>query len=355
MKIPVDFHCHGVGNFDFGVPERIDLFRIDDLLKIENVRVVLVLSLPRGKLCEFETLVHRYHSARSTGALSNILGIGIEGPVLAFVGGTPESGCWVPTQAEWERIAALGQYGLIYSVMSPDAEVNLGPGYPQDIIAIAELLARHGVMPAIGHFSKSDPPAAAAMIDRLCQALRALGLGPVITDHLFNDMPLNFKHAWRTQQDKERRAEELAAVLAKGWDRDNMIESLGPVPAAIIRQALNGNLKICLNFDGDHVDIEICKRAIQLIGADHILLMTDRIPGDTFGGHTLARRADNSLLYQGDGIVAGGTQAIVSQLSNMLRAGIESEDIYKIVYENASHVLSGLEASSGRQQAGLAR
>ena len=331
----VDFHCHGVGSFDFSEPEKIDLFKIDRLLKVESVAVVLVLSLPRGKLSEFESLLHQYRAARKAGELSSILGIALEGPVLSFVGGTPESGCWIPTTNEWNRIAALGRSGLVYSVFSPDSEVNLGPEYPENILEVALLLAKNGVVPALGHFRKTDPQGAADMVETLCQELADAGLGPLITDHLFNDMPLNFKHSWRSQGERARRSEELPAVLKQKWRFESMADVMGPVPAAIIRQAFLGNLKICLNFDGDHVDIEICKRAVELIGSRNILLMTDRIPGRVFGGRLLERNPDNTLLYQADGIVAGGTQSVVTQLGNMLQAGIGSQDIFNIAYRNA--------------------
>jgi N-acetylglucosamine-6-phosphate deacetylase len=346
MYGPVDFHCHGVGSFDFAEPEKIDLVEIDRLLKIEGVAVVLVLSLPRSKLTQFEGLLHDYRLARTRGELSSILGVALEGPVLSFVGGTPETGCWTPTSVEWSRIAALGQYGLVYSVFSPDAEVNLGPEYPEDILSVAKLLAKNGVMPALGHFRKSDPEAVAKKIEWLCQEFAVAGLGPLVTDHLFNDMPLNFKHSWRTPKERLHRDEELSAVLRQEWKLENMFEVMGPVPAAIIKQAFLGNLKVCLNFDGDHVDIEICKRAVELIGSKNILLMTDRIPGGLFGGLQLSTIPDNTLLYQANGTVAGGTQSVISQLGNMLRVGIGNQAILNIAYRNALAVLRDIRAQA---------
>jgi N-acetylglucosamine-6-phosphate deacetylase len=351
MDSPVDFHCHGAGSFDFAEPEKIDLVEIDRLLKIEGVAVVLVLSLPRSKLTQFESLLRDYHRARARGELASILGIGLEGPVLSFVGGTPETGCWIPTSAEWNRIAALGQYGLVYSVFSPDAEVNLGPEYPEDILSVAKLLAKNGVMPALGHFRKSDPEKAAKKIEWLSEELAAAGLGPLVTDHLFNDMPINFKHSWRTQKERLHRDAELAAVLQQEWKLENMSEVMGPVPAAIIKQAFLGNLKVCLNFDGDHVDIEICKRAVEFIGSKNILLMTDRIPGRLFGGRELSRVPDNTLLYQADGIVAGGTQSVILQLGNMLRVGIGNQAILNIAYRNALAFLRDIRARPDRKMA----
>jgi N-acetylglucosamine-6-phosphate deacetylase len=346
LSIAIDFHCHGVGDFDLSFPSATDLFQVDKILKLEGIAVVLVFSLPQQELENFEALLETYRAARQKRQITNILGIALEGPVLSLVGGTPESGCWNPTRAQWQRIAALGPKGLVYCVLSPDCEVNAGESHPEDIGWVARTLSRQGVMPALGHFQKHDPKRSAVAINEMCDGLARSGLGPVITDHLFNDMPLNFKHCWRTAEERSNRAAELAAILDDEWSVENIEEKLGPVPAAMVRQAWRGNLKVCLNFDGDHVDIDICKKAVELIGAENVILMTDRIAGRKFGGRKLSTRPDNTLLYQDQRIVAGGTQTVVSQLGNMLRAGIGSEAVYRIAFDNPRSLLRGRHADS---------
>lgn len=342
MNFAIDFHCHGIGDADLSKPKEVDLHEIDALLKLEGISVVLVFSLPREELGNFERLVDAYDTARSRGELRNILGIALEGPVLALVGGTPENGCWDPDRDQWRRIAALGPKGLIYCVISPDCDPSIGTNGPESMLWIARTLLQKGVMPALGHFRKDDPAATARLIDDMCETLAGEGLGPVITDHMFNDMPLNFKHTWRTRNERENRSDQIARILAQDWSPDTIDEALGPVPAALVRQAWKGNLKICLNFDGDHVDIDVCRKSVGLIGADNVLLMTDRISGKRFGGRLLQSHADNSLLYQDQGIVAGGTQSVVSQLGNMMRAGMNSGDIHQIAYVNPHALLREL-------------
>jgi len=339
LSTAIDFHCHGVGDFDLSFPRDTDLFQVDRILKLEGIAVVLVFSLPQSQLEHFEALLETYRAARQRREICNILGIALEGPVLSLVGGTPESGCWNPTRAQWERIAALGPKGLVYCVLSPDCEVNAGAGHPDNIGWVARTLSCQGVMPALGHFKKHDPKRSAAAITEMCESLARDGLGPLITDHLFNDMPLNFKHSWRTAAEKSNRAAELASILGDEWSVETIEDKLGPVPAAIVRQAWLGHLKVCLNFDGDHVDIDICKKAVDLIGAENVILMTDRIAGHRFGGRRLSTRPDNTLLYQDQKIVAGGTQTVVSQLGNMLRAGIGSEAVYRIAFDNPRALL----------------
>jgi len=298
-----------------------------------------VFSLPKKELNNFVALVENYHSARTLNQLQNIVGLALEGPTLSLVGGTPEAGCWNPTKAEWITIAKLGSKGLIYCVVSPDYSTNAGPEYPTSIFWITKTLMDHGVMPALGHILKDNPAEAARQINVMLDGLEANQNIPVITDHMFNDMPLNFKHTWRTASEQESRRQQLAAILAEEWNYETIDNCLGPVPAELVRQAWKGKLKICLNFDGDHVDIEICKKAINLIGAENILLMTDRIAGKNFGGRKLIQHPDNSLLYQDKGIVAGGTQSLISQLGKMIRSQISSKDIYQITYANPNNLI----------------
>ena len=157
--------------------------------------------------------------------------------------------------------------------------------------------------------------------------------------HLYYEMPLNFTHTLRTNEEKLQRESQIKDLLDQDWSADNMKKLLGPVPAAIISLALDAKLKICSNFDGDHVDLDICKKTVELIGSQNIMLMTDRIQSKVLGGQELGQNSDNSLLYQSRGIVAGGSQSVVNQIGNMMEIGLGSRDILNVVRGTAEKLL----------------
>jgi len=132
----------------------------------------------------------------------------------------------------------------------------------------------------------------------------AWGVMPTITDHLFNDMPLNFKHAWRSPEERIRRNYEIQLLNIASWSLDRIGEYLGPVPATMIRNARKGYVKLCQNFDGEHVDLTIVKKTIELVGAENMLMMTDSVEGKRLAGRNLYIKEDSTLLYQHHGIVA---------------------------------------------------
>ncbi len=106
---------------------------------------------------------------------------------------------------------------------------------------------------------------------------------------------------------------------------------MGVVAATLLFGAKEGLLKLCLNFDGDHVDLAICKKTIDIVGADNNMIMTDRFPQEISGGQLLTRKDGSTLLYQEQGIVAGGTQGVWQQINNLRSIGIPDGDIEKMV------------------------
>ncbi len=337
---PVDFHCHGIGRFDFTEPNSLVLDELEHSLQIEGVYSILTLYLPKSKLSDLEELVAAFDLGRKIGRYRHILGIALEGPVLASFGGTPEMGCWQPTIVEWQRIAALGPAGLIYVVISPDAEIPTAEEYPASVLEIIDILLNFGVKPAFGHFKKTDPQKTASLLALACDHIEKIKKGPAYTDHLFNDMPVKFKYAWRTKAEKLTRDIEIENILATEWTDENMFEVLGPVPATIIKYAKRNVLKVCMNFDGEHVDLSICKKAVALLGSENLMLMTDRIQSEILGGQHLHSVDENSLLYQSGGIVAGGSQAVMRQIGNMLSIGLSANDIFHIVSQTAVTALN---------------
>lgn len=345
---PIDFHSHGVGRVDFMRLANLGLDSVETSLACEGVRAILTLYLPQHEFESFLELMAAF-ADRRTERYRHIVGIGLEGPVLASHGGTPAKGVWKPSKKQWRQIAACGAQGLQYVIVSPDAHF-VGSGSdddePESLDWVIHSLLDGGVRPAPGHFSKADPARGAAGLERMLAIVRDHRTRPIVTDHLFNDMPLNFTHAWRTERRRQHRAEELAAIDLPGWDRSNLRSRLGTVPAIMIDAALDGLVKLCMNFDGDHVDLEISKRTVELVGAENFLLMTDRIQGQVLGGQRLTKSNENSLLYQQEGIVAGGSQFVVQQLYNMRQVGIPEHAIQQIGLTNPARVL-GVEPVPG--------
>lgn len=325
----VDFHCHGVGRFDFTDIPSIDLQEIENILASRKQRSILTLYLPKQNFESFLAMMESFYQGKLSGKYNYIQGFSLEGPLLASHGGTPEVGVWMPSKQHWKEIAACGRKGLVYTVLSPDAyftETHLS-SVPQDITWIVETLLDGGVLPAPGHFVKTDPERSAKALQSVFDVVAAWGRGATITDHLFNDMPHNFKHAWRTKEEKARRDVEIQALNLESWSLDSLDEDLGLVPAVMIRSARKGLVKICQNFDGEHVDLAIVKKAVELIGAENMVMMTDSIESKRLAGRQLYMPEGSTLLYQDQGIVAAGSQNVMNQIKNMLSIGLSDAQI----------------------------
>ncbi len=339
----IDFHCHGVGRFDFTEIPELKLQEIENILSLKNQKAVLTLYLPKPNFENFIQLMTIFGEGKKAGKFNHIVGFALEGPLLASHGGTPEKGVWMPTRQHWRELAACGKNGLIYVILSPDAQCP-GSNFPLDATApsvawIAETLLSGDVLPAPGHFIKNDPSASAKKLQSIFDVVAAWGGGATITDHLFNDMPLNFKHAWRKAEEKARRDQEILQLNLETWNWDNLEEKLGPVPAVMIRNARKGLVKLCQNFDGEHVDLAIVKKAVELAGAENMLMMTDSIESKRLAGRDLTMQEGSTLLYQDAGIVAAGTQCAQKQIQNMISIGLTVKEIKLITAITPTHIL----------------
>ncbi len=342
--MPIDFHGHGVGKFDFMAIPELSLDSVERSLRDEQVQSILTLYLPQQHFDAFLSLVDVFAAGRASGRYRYIVGLALEGPVLASHGGTPKMGVWMPNKGQWKALASRGSSGLRYIVLSPDGHWNHDGGEGDDASApdmawVVECLLDGGVLPAFGHMRKDAPQECGARIRDLLKVVERANKGPIVTDHLYNDMPLNFRHAWRTASARMCRAAELRGHSVHRWNSDNIVEEVGPVPGAILDGARRGLIKVCLNFDGEHVDLAISTRTVEVMGADKFLLMTDRIQSRRLGGHTLRKRNDSSLLYQEGGIVAGGSQTPVQQIQNLRLWGVPESDIRQVAFENAARLL----------------
>lgn len=346
--LPVEVHCHGFGPVDFSDLAALDLDALEDACVSEGVVAIPTLYLHRDALDSFEELMRGYADRRSRGELRHVVGVALEGPLLASHGGTPAATVWMPMQSEWERLARLGPLGLLYSVMSPDAFAP-GSGLADEIDArtpgfdtIVPLLVEAGVRPALGHFSRAHPERSAAQVEEILDLAWAGGWSgpglPVITDHLFNDMPLNIKHAFRTSQARASRDEVVESYALETWSLSTIEERLGPVPSAIMKNAVSGRLGACINFDGEHVDLAIARRAIELMGVENVMIMTDRCDSARLGGQTLHHEDANTLWYQEEGVVAAGSQPLSLQVANARDCGFTDQQIWQLVASTAHRV-----------------
>ncbi len=333
VKKSIDFHCHGIGRFDFTEIPQIELQEIEQMLASREQQSILTLYLPKPNFYDFLKLMDVFAEEKAAGKLPHIAGIGLEGPLLASHGGTPESGVWMPNKSHWKQLASCGKKGLIYVILSPDwrfdqHEQSNSLDTPAHSVAwVAETLLEGGVLPAPGHFTKTNPLGSARSLQSIFDVVADWGVMPTITDHLFNDMPLNFRHVWRGKEEQLKREADLKWISPESWTLDNLGEFLGPVPATMIRNARKGIVKLCQNFDGEHVDLAIVKKAVELAGAENMLLMTDTVESKRLGGQALHLKSDSGLLYQDKGIVAAGTRGAFYQINNMLNMGLTALQI----------------------------
>ena len=104
-QLPVEVHCHGFGPVDFSDLGALDLDRLEAASVAEGVCVIPTLYLHRDCLGAFEAMMSAYAARRADGDLRRIVGVALEGPLLASHGGTPAATVWLPTRREWERLA----------------------------------------------------------------------------------------------------------------------------------------------------------------------------------------------------------------------------------------------------------
>lgn len=328
---PVLFHTHGMGCFDYSSLQPGDLESVDALANAHNLTVLPTVYLRRDHLASFTEVMKAFDTLKRDGRLPSIAGFAMEGPLLGPEGGIPRAGAWAPTYGEWRTIVSLGHLGLRYVVMAPDAlglEEKISGG-----VTFADLLTElydHGTRIALGHFTRKDPERSAKRIqDVLDQLHESYQSSPylVLTDHLFNDMPRAFTHAWRTQQQKDRRRQELAQFMAEGWEPSTLADTLGPVPAALLEAARAGLLTPALNFDGRHVDLAICRRTVDYLTPHRLIAMTDDTELNSMAGEILHQLPGSPLRYRDDGAVASGSSGYPAQAANMASIGLTDQDI----------------------------
>jgi N-acetylglucosamine-6-phosphate deacetylase len=330
------YHFHGLGCFDFSALNPGDLDGLQELAADQGLEILPTVYLRRDALPRFTEVVEAYGSARQGGRLPNIAGFAVEGPLLGPQGGIPRASRWFPTGAEWRELARLGYHGLRYIVMAPDA-MELGDEIERGF-TFSDLLFEfydQGTRIALGHFHRDDPVRSARRLNDVLELLHmryASSPFLVLTDHLFNDMPRNFTHAWRTAEQREHRVDELAKFLDHEWEDSDLERLLGPVPAALLTAAQRELLMPCLNFDGYHVDLEICRKTFDYLGEDRLIALTDHTELPTMAAEPLTQDKYSKLWLRDDGAVAAGSTDHVHQIQNMRSIGLPERAIDKIFF-----------------------
>lgn len=337
MQEAVLFHAHGLGAFDFSAIHGEILPTLNRLAADRRVFLCPTVFLTPQRVDEFEDLLRYYSRRQRDGELHHILGFAVEGPVLGRKGGTPDGAIWRPTMAQWRRIAEWFSLGLKYVVIAPDVlplEDDVDRGFTfADLLA---LIYASGGRVALGHFDGASPEVSARRLNAVIDYIES-SYEPhpylVLTDHLFNDMPRAFQHAFRTPDERARRDAALATHGPGAWRASSLNDLLGPVPAAMLLAARDLRLTPALNFDGGHVDLAICHMVVEFLGADRIIAITDHTETLTLAGEALVRDEYTRLLYRSDGVLAASSVTHEEQRTNMQAIGMSARDINLVQYE----------------------
>lgn len=343
MTPTVLFHTHGIGKFDFSEMQETDLESVNAVAAERDALVCATVYLKQSGFARCGNLLKAYARLRSAGELPNILGFAIEGPVLGPRGGTPDGSVWRPTNLQWREIADWSRLGLKYVVIAPDIleldeEVDCGMTFGELLI----LIYQSGGRVALGHFEgRSARDSTRKFHDVLTHIEGVFEPSPylVLTDHLFNDMPRSFKHAFRTSAERASRHGELDRHAA-GWTPSSLESLLGPLPAAVLEAARHGRLTPAINFDGGHVDLTICRRVVEYLGADRIIAMTDHIEIGSLAGELLSKDQETALLYRSDGVLAASSVPHEQQRNNMKQLGLSDPAISAMVNRTPLAALS---------------
>lgn len=223
----VDVHCHGGGGSGFPEADAAGCRTAVAHHRWQGVtaQVASLVSAPRARL------VQRLQVLTELIASDDIVGVHLEGPFLS----TRRCGAQDPASI------VAGDPDLLETMLTAGGgairTMTLAPETPR-FAELARLLRAFDVVPSIGHTDASAATTTAA--------LRACGAGPVSATHLFNGMaPLHHRNP-------------------------------GCV-SACLAAAARGELTVELIADGVHVAAETVAMVFDLVGAEHIALVSDAV------------------------------------------------------------------------------
>lgn len=282
----VDLHCHGALGHEFGHDADGSAAAVGHHrgAGVGSVVASLVSARP-------DTLVGQVATLAPLVARGELAGIHLEGPFLS----EERRGAHDPsvlTDPDLGLVEAL--VATCAEAGAPDALVHwtFAPERP-GAGALVTALARHGILPAVGHTDATADVVGAS----LAAIVDACGRPPLVT-HLFNGMP-PFHH-----------------------------RSGGPVAAALA-SAARGDCVVELIADGVHVSAEVVRMVFETVGPERIALVSDAMAATGLGDGAyeigtlevevsggVARLADGG---SGRGSIAGST----STLAECVRWAIE--------------------------------
>ncbi|WP_153275291.1 hypothetical protein [Rhodococcus sp. P1Y] len=332
-----------MGSIDFSSMKPPDLRLLEDHAGRDNFRIVPTIFLRRSYIDEFDAVLNEYKRGKNAGEYQHILGFAVEGPLLGRSGGVPVSGCWNPTAEEWFRLADMGHRGLVYMVIGPDA-VDIDDELDERVSFRDVIRAFYwaNVKLALGHFQHTDPHLSAQRTNKVIEFIQTeFGPSPdiLLTDHLFNDMPRNFRHAWRGEVEKSARNSEVTEFLTRPWTDESLVQILGPVPALLVSAARSGLLTPVINFDGEHVDLAICKRVVEFLGTNRLIAISDHTDLDEMAGEKLHYKGSSTLRYRSDGVVAAGSAGLPAQRQSMASIGLSESEMKSLLCTVPARVL----------------
>lgn len=337
------FHTHGIDKYDFSSLQQGMLPAINAAAAKRNIDLVPTLYLTPNGLDSYIRLLDEHANLSDQGLTPRILGFGIEGPLLGPNGGIPRASTWIPTVREWHKITGTPGAHPAYVVMAPDAmglDDEIEPGYRfRDLL---DSIYSSGSRVAVGHFCRDDAGRSARRLDDFLSYIWTTWRQDrfaVLTDHLYNDMPRNFKHTWRTDEERITREEYLKKFLPIEWNPDSVEGLLGPIPGRLLGYARTGMICPALNFDGEHVDLEIVRKTVAYVGAANLIAITDNTEVPIMAGERLTQRTGSHLYFRDDGAVAAGGLDVTGQVANMHLLGLSGAEIATMLEVNPRSAL----------------
>lgn len=301
----VDLHNHGGGGVSFP-----DVASATEALAgvLEHRRHGTTTLLASLVTAQPEVLLRRAAVLAELAVAGEIEGLHAEGPFLSL----RRRGAHNPADLQEGSVdlvrdlARAARGHLRTMTIAPEVPGVSGPG------GVAEALVEAGVLPSLGHTDASTEQAE-ALIEQVTAALATTGgaLGPMTATHLFNGMrPLH-----------HRKPGPIAACLAAAARGDMVVELIG---------------------DGVHLDPATVRSVFDMVGADHVMLVTDAMAaaGVADGRYELGPMSVQVLdgvarivtedgsteAAGGEGPIAGGTAHLVDVVRHAVAGGVPLAD-----------------------------
>jgi hypothetical protein len=301
-----DPHAHAVFASQRGPRERI--LAEEEYYQQQDIAGISVVSLPQSRVDEWIQDMECFHSIET----GHLMGRGVEGPGLRSPGGTPTDSAWLPTKEQFSRMLGARPCYVVCSAPSHEE---------------VELFARYECNLCLGHLYNT-PPDAVQYIETVRLA-RQLGVF-VLVDHFLNDMnPWHLVYHERTAPRTDQILRSADRLRRAGIERSQ--EVLGPVPAALLRLAHEGQIAPMLNCDGRHVAYPIIRALFDLIGAGRFLAMTDHLADNGRLGSLRANLHDD-VYWNGDE-VAGSKYTLRGARLRMAQSGLFSAEELDVFFE----------------------